>query len=134
MNKKAPCIMLIDDNADDNFFHERVIRKSNLAEKIIVKELAQDALDYLVRSKKADEPYPDLIFLDINMPRMNGWEFLEAYAALKKHYESNVVIVILTTSENPDDYRKAMDQEIAIEFCNKPLTKEILANLIDKYF
>ena len=52
--------MLIDDNPDDNFFHERVIRKNNMAEKIIVKESAEAALEYLTRQKTTDEPHPDL--------------------------------------------------------------------------
>jgi CheY-like chemotaxis protein len=76
--KKINCIMLIDDNEDDNFFHERVIRKSSYADIILVKQSALDALNYLKKDLLESE-YPDLIFLDINMPAMNGWEFLEEF-------------------------------------------------------
>ena len=134
MSKKVPCIMLIDDNPDDNFFHERVIRKNNMAEKVIVKESAEAALEYLTRQKTTDEPHPDLIFLDIKMPRMNGWEFLEAYAVLEEQKQGKLIVVILTTSENPDEYHRAMDKEVPTEFRNKPLTKEMMNELIDKFF
>lgn len=133
MKKKIPCIMLIDDNPDDNFFHERVIRKNQVAEKVIIKDSAEEALDYLSREKTIDEPYPDLIFLDINMPRMNGWEFLQEYNKLQKTTPGRLVAVILTTSENPDDFQRATD-DIATEFRNKPLTKEMLEELIEKFF
>jgi CheY-like chemotaxis protein len=134
MSKKVPCIMLIDDNPDDNFFHERVIHKNHLAEKVIVKDSAEDALDYLSREKVTGEPQPDLIFLDINMPRMNGWEFLREYNKLEKNKQGKLIVVILTTSENPDDVRRATEKDIATEFRNKPLTKEMLNELIEKFF
>jgi len=126
--------MLIDDNPDDNFFHERVIRKNHLAEKVIVKDSAEDALKYLSREKITGEPHPDLIFLDINMPRMNGWEFLQEYNRLEKDKQGKLIVVILTTSENPEDVRRAADKGIATEFRNKPLTKEMLNELIEKFF
>ena len=126
--------MLIDDNADDNFFHERVIRKNDMAERVVVKDSAEAALEYLVKEKNDDEPQPDLIFLDINMPRMNGWEFLQEYASLEKQQQGKLIVVILTTSENPDEYRRALNQEVATEFRNKPLTKDMLAELIDKFY
>jgi CheY-like chemotaxis protein len=120
--------MLIDDNADDNFYHERVIRKNQAAEKVISEQSAEAALEYL---RNEGNNKPDIIFLDINMPRMNGWEFLHEYSKLAKHLQGSAIIIMLTTSENPDDRLKARD--IVFDFKTKPLTKEMLEEVINKH-
>ena len=129
MIKKLNCIMLIDDNPDDNFFHERVIKKCDAAENVIVMQSASLALEYL---KSKSTMSPDLIFLDINMPGMNGWEFLEEYNVLEKNLQHQVIVVMLTTSENPDDQIKAVN--ITTDFKSKPLTKLMLEEIIEKHF
>lgn len=126
--------MLVDDNPDDNFYHERVITRSNAADIVIPKESASDALEYLRSQKNNHNTHPDLIFLDINMPGMNGWDFLMEYTKLDKKLQSRAVIVMLTTSENPDDKMKARALNIAADFKTKPLTKEMLEKIIIKHF
>ena len=126
--KKLDFILLIDDNADDNFYHERVIRKNNGAEKILAITDAAEALRFL-QARTEQEPGPQLIFLDINMPGMNGIEFLYEYRKLPKR----AVIVMLTTSENPDDKQKASDTGVISDFKTKPLSKEILEDIISRY-
>ena len=126
--------MLVDDNQDDNFFHERVIKKNNAADLVLTKTSALDALEYLKSKKNIENTHPDLIFLDINMPGMNGWEFLEEYNKLDKELQSQVIVVMLTTSENPDDKKKAKSLNILSDFKIKPLTKEMLEEIIEKYF
>jgi len=126
--------MLIDDNPDDNFFHERVIRKNNFTDCIIKKESAVDALTYLKDKSNRDEDQIDIIFLDINMPAMNGWEFLEEYNKLDKELQQGIVIVMLTTSESEEDKKKALKWGFASDFRTKPLTKEMLDEIIEKYF
>ncbi len=126
--------MLVDDNPDDNFFHERVIKKGNAAEIVITKTTGMEALEYLKLEKSSKDPDPDLIFLDINMPGMNGWEFLEEYNKLDEVFKSRVIVIMLTTSENPDDKMKAKTMKIASDFKTKPLTQEMLDEIIDKYF
>lgn len=134
MSNELKCIMLVDDNKDDNFFHERVIKKCNAAEVVISKQRAKDALAYLRSEKNSGDLHPDLIFLDINMPGMNGWEFLEEYNKLDENLKSRVIVVMLTTSENPDDRMKAKSMNIASDFKTKPLTREMLERIIDRYF
>lgn len=131
MTKQLNCIMLIDDNKIDNFFHERVIKKQNAAQHIIIKESGQDALDYLTAGDAVIQP--ELIFLDINMPGMNGWEFIEQYRQLDEKLQKAMIVVMLTTSENPDDKAKAATQGILSDFRSKPLTKEMLEEVIGQY-
>jgi len=125
--------MLVDDNEHDNFFHERAIENNNPATIVIKKETGVEALDYL-KSKKVSDTHPDLIFLDINMPHMNGWEFLDAYKLLDKELQSRAIIIMLTTSGNPDDIEKAKSWSSVAEFITKPLTKEMLKEITDRYF
>lgn len=124
--------MLIDDNPDDNFYHERVIKKSNAAETVISETSAIEALEYLRSKNDNNRPQPDLIFLDINMPGMNGWEFLDEYQKLDKELQGHVIVIMLTTSENPDDRIRAI--KVVPDFRTKPVTTEMLEEIIGKYF
>ena len=126
--------MLVDDNPDDNFYHERVIKRSDAADIVVAKQTAMDALEYLKSKKDNSDTHPNLIFLDINMPGMNGWEFLEEYYKLDKQFQSQAIVVMLTTSDNPDDKMKAKLFNGVSDFKTKPLTKEMLEDIIDKYF
>ena len=73
---------------------------------------------------------PDLIFLDINMPGMNGWEFLEEYNRLNKKLHGQVIIIMLTTSDNPDDAERSKTWNFISDYITKPLTHEIMNNII----
>ena len=126
--------MLIDDNSDDNFFHERIIRKNHAADSVVTRQNANSALDYLTSLKNQGSGHPDLIFLDINMPGMNGWEFLEAYNKIDKRFHCEAIVVMLTTSCNPDDELKARESNVASDFKTKPLTQEMLEEIINKHF
>ena len=126
--------MLVDDNPDDNFFHEREIKKSNQSNIVITKNTGMEGLMYLKSQKVNDEPHPDLIFLDINMPGMNGWEFLQEYNELDKELQSRAIIIMLTTSENPVDEARAKKWNFVSEYVTKPLTKELLKDINLKYF
>lgn len=128
---KLHCIMLVDDNDDDNFFHAREIKKTNLGTIVVTKDSGIKALEYL---KAKEEPHSDLIFLDINMPGMNGWEFLKEYNQLDKALQSRAIIIMLTTSDNPDDVAKANTNSFVSDYITKPLTKEIMEGINKKYF
>ncbi len=133
MHKKLNCILLIDDNEADNFLHERVINKMNCAKKVVSVQSGEAALEFLI-SKGGKSPNPDLVFLDINMPGMNGWEFLERYNKLDEAQKAKIIVVMLTTSLNNDDEDKAGNQPAITDFRNKPLTKELLAEVLKIYF
>jgi CheY-like chemotaxis protein len=123
--------MLIDDDDDDNFFHQIVINKMNITEHIEVALNGEEALIFL---KKENQTQPDIIFLDINMPKMNGWEFMEAYKELRADQKAKVIVMMLTTSENPEDKRRAALYPEIISFNSKPLAEEMLAAILEKHF
>jgi CheY-like chemotaxis protein len=133
MNKKYKCVLLVDDDEATNFINRLAIRKAAFAEKIVIVRNGLEALEYL-RSEAYDREYvePDFIFLDINMPVMNGWEFLEAYQQLQ-HRPHAPLIVMLTTSLNPDDAEKAGNITAITEFRHKPLTISMLQDILAKY-
>jgi CheY-like chemotaxis protein len=132
MNDTFICVMLVDDNPDDNFFHQREIKQHNPDNVVLMKNSGVSALEYL-KSTGAGQ-YPDLILLDINMPGMNGWEFLEEYKRLDKKDGLQPIIIMLTTSENPDDASKARGLAFVADYISKPLTEEIMTRIIGKHF
>jgi len=123
--------MLVDDDEDDNFFHEREITQNHFANTVVVKDSAKKALEYL---KEKKDPTSDLIFLDINMPVMSGWEFLNEYGQLDKEMQSKAIIIMLSTSQNPTDVARSKTWDFVADYVTKPLTKEILEGIIVKYF
>jgi len=130
MKRKLDCIMLIDDNEDDNFYHQIVIRDMEITNQIKIAESGLEALEMLTKENDA----PELIFLDINMPAMNGWEFLDEYNKLSDEQKASVIIIMLTTSLNPADRNKAQKIPVVHGFETKPLTREKLRITIERYF
>lgn len=126
--------MLVDDNPDDNFFHHRVIEKATCTNFIIEKLYGNEALEHIKRRELHPELHPDLIFLDINMPGMNGWEFLEEYKKLPHELQSCTIVTMLTTSVNPEDEEIAKQLGSVSHFESKPLSTEILRRVLKKYF
>jgi CheY-like chemotaxis protein len=138
MEHKLKCILVIDDDEPTNFFTRMIIEESNCTDNIKVVEGGQAALDYLTKSMESgsdanEYPYPDLILLDINMPAMNGWEFLEEYKKLGHNGKSSKTIM-LTTSLFPEDKTKAAEMAEVSGFENKPLTNEKLDNIVRLHF
>ena len=129
--EKLNCVLLIDDNPADNRYHQIVLEDMKIVESIYSVENGFEALEYLTNEKSV---MPQLIFLDINMPKMNGWEFLEEYKKLDPKIKNNIVIVILSTSANPADIRKSQEIDDVSDFETKPLTVESIENIIDHYF
>ena len=134
MKKILQCVMLIDDDHDDNYFHERAIRQLNDTTAIVVRNTGHEALTYLKLQNDRIDPHPDLIFLDINMPGMNGWEFLNEYNKLKKELQGLAIIIMLTTSDNEEDIARATEWSFVSDFITKPLTGEKMTIVCEKYF
>jgi CheY-like chemotaxis protein len=137
MEKKLHSILLIDDDEPTNFLNKRMLENMHCAEKVQVIQKAPEALEHLKKLAAQDtEPssLPDIIFLDINMPAMDGWEFLEAFRAVVNKKQKNILLVMLTTSLNPDDEQKAKETKQVTAFKHKPLSQEIVKDILMRYY
>ncbi|WP_020603053.1 response regulator [Spirosoma spitsbergense] len=131
MRKKLNCILLVDDDPDDNYYHQIVINKMNIVNHIDIAVNGIEAMAYL---KNKNQNPPEIIFLDINMPKMNGWEFLEEYKNLDIDKKAKVLIMILTTSANPDDIKRAKEIQDVTGFETKPLSPELIKEILQQHF
>jgi len=140
MKKRLSCVLLVDDDEPTNYLNRVTLEEAGCAERIEIAQSGQTALDYL---KKAGAPggeggmlypIPNLIFLDINMPAMDGWEFLAHYNELLKTQKAEVVVVMLTTSLNPEDAIRAQVIPAISGFRCKPLNRSMIDSLLRVYF
>lgn len=131
-NGKTSCkkVMVVDDNEVDRYIAARNIKKYGFADEVIVKESARAALDYMLSLENTPEDLPQIIFLDIRMPEIDGFGFLEEYEKLPDSVKINSIVMMLTTSLNPDDHEKAKNNRYVNRFLNKPLDKEKLEEII----
>jgi CheY-like chemotaxis protein len=122
-------VMIIDDTYVDRYIAERNLIKYEFAEEIIVKESAIDALTYLKAIGEDESLVPELIFLDIRMPDIDGFGFLKEYEKLPEVIKSHCIIMMLSTSLNPEDHNLASSSPFVKEFINKPLDRAKIEGL-----
>lgn len=119
-------LMIVDDNALDQKLYARIISRSGLVGRMTSFVMAQDALDYLAAP---DCPPIDVILLDINMPRMNGFEFLDAATARFGEGFARAAVIMLTTSLSDHDQQRARGYAVVRDYINKPLRQEHLERI-----
>lgn len=130
MENKLNHILLVDDSASINFFNKKVIERTGLVENISIAKNGAEALTYFNSSDRLLNE-PKIIFLDINMPIMNGWEFLDHYDQLLS--KNSIVILMLGSDLLPDDREKVKKYSFIKGGSDKMLNREFLFSLVDKY-
>lgn len=127
-------ILCVDDDPITLMLYKMVIAKASFTEEIITAKNGQEALDYYDNLKATNELYsPELIFLDLNMPVMGGWEFLDNF--IKEDYENfniKTKVIVLSSTIDPTDIEKSKKYSNVIDFMSKPVTKEMLENLKER--
>jgi CheY-like chemotaxis protein len=118
--------MLIDEDEIDNIINQKIIESNNFSEKVQVFQTGSEALDFLRNNSKIAENLPDLIFLDINMPIMDGFQFLEEFEKLDSEILDKSKIIMLSSSISPRDIDRAASNRYVKKYLNKPLNSRYL--------
>lgn len=127
-------VVLIDDDQVNNFVCESIIKSEKFAEEVLSFEWAQDALDYLINSSENEpDKFPDLIFLDINMPGMDGWTFIQEYRQLPEELTGRCSLFMLSSAVDRKDIICAKSHDEVKDFFSKPLSPEILAIIKEEF-
>jgi len=126
-------ILCIDDDPITLMLSKKVIIKANFSNTIITAKNGEEALQYFNSIiNKEENKLPNLIFLDLNMPVMDGWEFLDNFSTNKYSEINSTKIVILSSTIDPEDLQKSKKYPMVIDFLSKPITTNMLSYLESK--
>jgi CheY-like chemotaxis protein len=135
MSNLINTVLLIDDDITINYFHNRIIQKNEMTNSVLISQNGKEGIQSIKElNLVCTTNDKTLIFLDLNMPIMNGWEFLEELKNLNDTLQLNYKIFVLSSSINPDDRKKAENNPLVTGYLSKPLTKEILEQIKHNYF
>lgn len=127
-------VVIIDDDQVNNFVCESIIKNAGFAEEVISYEWAEDAVKDLVQAAQTNpDHFPNLIFLDINMPGMDGWAFLEEYRKLPQQITNQCCLFMLSSAVDRKDIITAKNMLEVKDFFSKPLSPEILNIITEEH-
>jgi len=129
MAKKINLVMLVDDNDTDNFISQKIIELNGFADRVIAKNSGKSALEYLEANENNPAELPDVIFLDINMPIVDGFVFLFEFERFNDELKKKCKIAILSSSDNKRDIERIVDNDYVVKYITKPLTQDALSEI-----
>ncbi|CAC9976103.1 response regulator [Flavobacterium sp. WLB] len=130
LDSKFETVMIIDDNLVDLYIISRMITKNNFGKNVLHYTEAQEAMKYLQENQDNISKLPQIIFVDIYMPLMSGFEFLEAYETLSTNLKNYCKTYIVSSTIDNEDIARSSNNKNVVSFHVKPLTKEFLDRII----
>ena len=130
--KKVNTCCIIDDDPIFIYGTKRIMKEADFSENIIVYNNGQEAIEGLSELSKVEEKLPEVIFLDLNMPILNGWEFLEEFEKLPNHNLKKTIIYIISSSIDPRDLERVKNYRQVNNYILKPITPDDLEAVITK--
>lgn len=121
--------LLIDDNDIDNYVNNHIVKKSQMVEKITIKNSAIMALQYLESIEGNTAEFPDMIFLDVRMPIMDGFGFLQELVKFSAIMSNRCIVIMLSSSSDQNDINRALQYPFVKKYLTKPLKMEMLQDL-----
>lgn len=119
-------VLVVDDALIDRYMAEKIMKKHGFTDEVVTVESAMDALELLEACIEDLGSLPELIFLDINMPKMSGFDFLDEYAKFPEQLKKKCIIIMLSSSMHPEDKHRALENPYVSKFLSKPLSLDIL--------
>ncbi len=129
-NNRTLCLV------DDDLIHQFIVKKlvqgiETYHEELLIFSNGEEAIKYIKSASEIKGALPDLILLDLNMPIMDGWEFLDEYIIIAPSLEKKIKIYILSSSDNPEDIKKAKEYERISDYLIKPINETQLTSLLE---
>lgn len=125
-------ILFIDDDKATNFLNKHLAKGSDVINTVNLLHSGFEGITFLKNCVSEPSKKPNIIFLDINMPAMSGWDFLEEFYKLDENFTNNINIIMLSSSDDPNDLTKFENNKKLSGFLRKPLNKQVLNSVLIK--